>query len=179
MAKMTRCRYVSPAGVRCHRLAEEPNHYCSMHIEHEAEYQAKRKQWNVKHTSQYYHKYNKTQRVRNDTKREQDKFYRNKQWKNGLRPAVLERDNYLCQYCKANGRMTPGKIVDHIIPYEFDPSKRDDLSNLATICAACHTGKTHWEQEYYGTGAGNELKNVAAMPDIKYLPDFMDSAKTQ
>ncbi|MFH7281549.1 HNH endonuclease, partial [Weissella confusa] len=67
----------------------------------------------------------------------------------------------------------------HIIPYEFDPSKRDDVRNLATICAACHTGKTRWEQEYYGTGAGNELKNVAAVPDIKYLPDFMDSAKTQ
>ena len=179
MAKMTRCIYVSPAGVRCHRLAETPNHYCAMHIEHEAEYQTKRKEWSVKHTQQYYHNYNKTQRVRNDTKWEQDKFYRTKQWTNGLRPAVLERDNYLCQYCKANGRMTPGKIVDHIIPYEFDPSKRDDLSNLATICAACHTGKTRWEQEYYGTGAGNELKNVAAVPDIKYLPDFMDSAKTQ
>lgn len=92
---------------------------------------------------------------------------------------MLERDNYLCQYCMARGRMTPGKIVDHIILYEFDPSKRDDMSNLATTCSVCHTAKTRWEQDYYGTGTGNELKNVASVPDIEYLPDFMDSAKLQ
>lgn len=79
----------------------------------------------------------------------------------------------------ARGRMTPGKIVDHIILYEFDPSKRDDMSNLATTCSVCHTAKTRWEQDYYGTGTGNELKNVASVPDIEYLPDFMDSAKLQ
>lgn len=77
----------------------------------------------------------------------------------------------------AHGRMTPGKIVDHIIPYEFVPSKRDDMSNLATTCSVCHPSKTRWEQDYYGTG--NELKNVASVPNIEYLPDFRDSAKTQ
>ena len=179
MPKMTICRFVSPAGIKCHKLASSPNHYCSDHMNHESKYLAKRKKWSDKHTQNYYHNYNKTQRVRNETKLEQDKFYRNKQWKKGLRPAVLERDNYLCQYCMSHGRMTPGKIVDHIIPYEFDSSKRDDVNNLATICARCHTAKTLWEQEYYGTGSGNELKEVAEVPDIKYLPDFMDRAKTQ
>ena len=179
MTRMTICRFTSSAGIRCHKLASSPNHYCSDHINHEHEYLAKRQAWNAKHTQEYYHKYNKTQRIRNETKREQDKFYRNKQWSKGLRPAVLERDNYLCQYCMAHGRMMPGKIVDHIIPYEFDPSKRDDMSNLATTCSVCHTAKTRWEQDYYGTGTGHELKNVASVPDIEYLPDFRDSAKTQ
>lgn len=176
--RMTKCRYVSDLGVSCRKLAQAPDHYCSDHIEHEAEYIAGRNKWQASNRAAYQKKYNNTQRLRDEVKQEQDKFYRTKAWKHA-RLLKLQQDYYLCQYCLAHGRTSKGNTVDHIIPYEFDSSKKLDSDNLATICRTCHYAKTKWERDYYGTGAGNQLNEVAAVPVISLLPDFWGSSKTQ
>ena len=57
-----------------------------------------------------------------------------------LRKKVLRRDGYRCVLCKR-----PGQEVDHIIPVArcvelgINPH---DLTNLRTLCTACHAEKT-------------------------------------
>ena len=60
-----------------------------------------------------------------------------------LREAALKRDNYLCQKCLAQGRMTPANIVDHRIRFHgTDDPRRLDLDNLESMCKSCHSTKT-------------------------------------
>lgn len=82
MPRYRRCRQPN-----CHAMVQFPNHYYPKHFEHEAEYLANRQRWARKHSEQY-------------------KFYRSKQWVD-LRQSVLNHDHYLCQYCKAIGKLTP------------------------------------------------------------------------
>lgn len=164
MPRMRRCRYPG-----CHKLATVPNHYCSMHIDHESEYRARRKQYQ-EHTHHYFKKYNRDVRNRNEVKREQYSFYRSKQWQ-GLRKQVLDHDHYICRYCGAIN----SKTVDHIIPIEYAPDKMADIDNLATICRACHTSKTKWEQGYYGTGSRDSIKDVTPIQDISTIKQLIDS----
>lgn len=103
------------------------------------------------------------------TKREQYAFYKSSVWTKSLRPQVLERDNHLCQYCLLNGKYTPGNTVDHVVPIEYDPTLKDDIANLATSCRDCHKLKTEWEQEYYGTGSHNQLKQMPVINDVKLV----------
>lgn len=171
MPRYRRCRQPN-----CHAMVQFPNHYCPKHFEHEAEYLANRQRWARKHSEQYQHKekqynhhYNTVTRNRNDNRSEQYRFYRSKQWVD-LRQSVLNHDHYLCQYCKAIGKLTPNsKTVDHIIPIAFDHNLMASSSNLATICNKCHRLKTKWEQEYYGTGQGMEMKNVPEISEISKI----------
>lgn len=63
-----------------------------------------------------------------------------------LRLEVLKRDNYLCQECMRQGKLTPLCIkphdhaVDHIKPKAHGGS--DDFQNLQSLCIDCHTAKT-------------------------------------
>ena len=57
-----------------------------------------------------------------------------------LRLLVLARDNYLCQQCKREGRITPGNQADHIIPKS--QGGQDEIDNLQTLCTECHMDKT-------------------------------------
>lgn len=150
MPRYRRCRQPG-----CHAMVAFPNHYCTKHFEHEAEYLANRQRWARAHSKQYQRKYNTVKRYRNDVKSEQYKFYRSKQWQE-LRQQALDRDYYVCQYCGQPNSNT----VDHIVPVEFDQSLMTSIDNLATICRNCHRNKTKWEQKYYGTGAGGTLKKV-------------------
>jgi 5-methylcytosine-specific restriction enzyme A len=59
------------------------------------------------------------------------------------RARILERDDYLCQPCLRNGRVTPATEVDHIKPKADGGSDDDD--NLQSICHACHVTKTEQE----------------------------------
>lgn len=65
------------------------------------------------------------------------------QWSK-IRKLVLERDKGLCVPCYKNGRTTGATQVDHIKPKEHGGT--DDLSNLQSICAACHRSKTAIER---------------------------------
>lgn len=52
-----------------------------------------------------------------------------------LRAYVFERDNYICGYCGATGKLE----CDHKIPVSRGGS--DDLSNLVTACFSCNRSK--------------------------------------
>lgn len=53
----------------------------------------------------------------------------------------MQRDHGLCQPCKAAGRVTIAKAVDHITPKARGGTY--DLANLRAICDPCHTAKTN------------------------------------
>ena len=56
---------------------------------------------------------------------------------------MAERDRYLCQECKRQGRVTPFQSVDHIKPEA--EGGRTVASNLEALCGPCHTAKTQAE----------------------------------
>lgn len=150
-------------------MVQLPHHYCKQHFEHEAEYLANRQRWARAHGKQYQRKYNNVTRYRNDTKSKQYNFYRTRQWQE-LRQQVLDRDHYICQYCGQPN----SKTVDHIVPIEFDESLMASIDNLATICRKCHRLKTDFEHQYYGTGQGNEIKNVNEVFDVNKIAILMN-----
>lgn len=57
-----------------------------------------------------------------------------------LRTAIMQRDMYLCQPCKALDKTTPATQVDHVKPK--CQAGTDDSDNLQAICAPCHDAKT-------------------------------------
>lgn len=68
-----------------------------------------------------------------------------------LRKRILQRDKYLCQPCKANGRITSATEVDHCIAKVNGGT--DDPDNLRAICTPCHKAKTALESQD-GRGRG-------------------------
>ncbi|CEG23137.1 HNH endonuclease [Planococcus massiliensis] len=91
-------------------------------------------------------------------KTEKDKklFYCSPKWEK-LRLIALKRDNYECQECKRQGRVTVDskKIagekkkvrmnVHHIKELEDYPELALDLDNLETLCIRCHNS-THGKE---------------------------------
>lgn len=61
-----------------------------------------------------------------------------------FRLRILKRDLYLCQPCKADGRVAAATQVDHIIPRHKGGEMAD--SNAQSICEACHKAKTAADQ---------------------------------
>jgi HNH endonuclease len=57
-----------------------------------------------------------------------------------LRDSILKRDYYLCQVCKAKGRVTAANEVDHRTPKAKGGT--DDETNLQSICTPCHRDKS-------------------------------------
>ncbi len=114
MPRTRRCR--EPG---CHNLCVHPMHYCEQHKDKEQQYLRSRMKWSHAHDNKHkQHVYNTVTRNRDDVKTSQYDFYRSKHW-HDLRKVVLEHDNYLCQYCRAIGIVTPAKTVDHIVPIEW------------------------------------------------------------
>lgn len=66
-----------------------------------------------------------------------------------LRQRILERDQYLCRVCYAQGRPTAANQVDHIIPKHLDGT--DDPDNLQSICDECHEAKSKAERQERNT----------------------------
>ncbi len=159
MPRVKQCRKVG-----CHQLATNGHAYCDDHQDLEVEQQNR----HDKYMSQ---RYNKQIRNRDETKQTQTAFYRTKQWIE-LRKVVLKRDNYLCQYCEIQGIVTPAKVVDHIVPIEYDISRKADVTNLAVVCGRCHSAKTLWEQKYYGTG---QYQNKKIIPEVKSVAGVVRS----
>jgi 5-methylcytosine-specific restriction endonuclease McrA len=52
----------------------------------------------------------------------------------------MQRDCWICQVCKREGRITPATECDHIKPKAEGGS--DDPVNLQAICKACHAVKS-------------------------------------
>jgi len=72
------------------------------------------------------------------------------QWQQ-LRLVILRRDGYRCQLCKAAGRITPARDVDHIenraawIRTHGTAEGLDNPGNLQSLCRPCHVAKTELE----------------------------------
>lgn len=64
-------------------------------------------------------------------------FYKSKEWKD-KRLGILERDNWECQMCKANGRYSRANTVHHIVELRDKPSLALVDSNLISLCGKCH-----------------------------------------
>lgn len=73
-----------------------------------------------------------------------DPFYNSTAWKK-VRLVALVRDNYLCQACLRNKRLTTANTVHHIKPRLDYPELALDIDNLESICPSCHN-KEHPEK---------------------------------
>ncbi|MCA1058107.1 HNH endonuclease [Rossellomorea aquimaris] len=85
------------------------------------------------------------------TNSQKRKFYDSKSWKL-IREEVKKRDNYECQECKRQGKVTIDKnefserakrkkiqlVVHHIKELVHNPDLALDEDNLETICVDCH-----------------------------------------
>ena len=56
----------------------------------------------------------------------------------------------LCALCLKNGRATSATCVDHIIPIAVNPDLLYDVSNIQSLCTACHSIKTAMEDGGFG-----------------------------
>ena len=86
------------------------------------------------------------------TERQKKTFYNSTAWQE-LRQEALERDNFECQHCKAEGGVTVDSIkeegkrkeiklnVDHKYPIEYYPKLALTLDNLQTLCIYHHNLK--------------------------------------
>jgi 5-methylcytosine-specific restriction endonuclease McrA len=61
------------------------------------------------------------------------------------RGRVMRRDDYLCQHCLADGRVTVGVEVDHIVPLHLGGGDYD--SNKQLLCVECHRAKSEAEEK--------------------------------
>ena len=68
-----------------------------------------------------------------------DPRYKTKRWR-VIRQQVL-MDNPLCLECNGMGRVTPARVIDHIIPVRSG-GEFFDLSNLQPLCDKCHNSKS-------------------------------------
>ena len=96
-------------------------------------------------------------------------FYHSKEWEK-LRTQALERDNYLCQECKKKGIITPASTVHHIKPLRLDDSRALQLSNLETVCGACHN-KLHRERSQSLKKKNANIKNKKSKNIMVFGPN--------
>jgi 5-methylcytosine-specific restriction protein A len=73
-----------------------------------------------------------------------DQFYSLSRWRR-LRSIKLGRDP-LCSQCAEQGRTTPAGDVHHVIPRRARPDLAYALSNLESLCHACHSTRTRAEK---------------------------------
>lgn len=84
------------------------------------------------------------------TRASRRQFYQSSEWRR-LRQEILVRDNFECQWCKAEGLVTTARDsvleVDHIQELEYYPELALDEANLRTLCKSCHN-KRHERFEF-------------------------------
>lgn len=99
------------------------------------------------------------------SKEQKRKFYDSGEWKK-LRAEIKKRDNYECQECKRQGRLSIDTneysesakrkkiqlVVHHIKELDHHPELALDKENLETVCVDCHN-KEH------GRDFGNKKPN--------------------
>ncbi len=84
------------------------------------------------------------------TPKARHRFYCSGAWRR-VRKQAIDRDNKECVWCKAEGRVTTAKTatleVDHIMELEYHPELALELSNLRTLCHACHNKRHNRSKE--------------------------------
>ncbi|MBP3463803.1 MAG: HNH endonuclease [Clostridia bacterium] len=71
------------------------------------------------------------------------KIYDDRYWRDYLSPKILKRDNYECQECKKEGKLTIKEHrkkldIHHIKEIEKYPELTYDENNLETVCIHHH-----------------------------------------
>lgn len=89
-----------------------------------------------------------------------DPFYLSRSWRR-LRLEALQRDHYFCQRC---GRRA-ATVVHHIIPVKERPDLKRELSNLESVCDACHNA-LHPERNRRAAQAGVEEATGVRVIDL-------------
>lgn len=75
-------------------------------------------------------------------------LYRTSRWRDAARRWL--RSHPLCAECERQGRVTAGRIVDHIVPHRGDMSLFWNQENWQTLCQPCHNRKTATERRDRG-----------------------------
>ena len=78
-------------------------------------------------------------------------FYNSKEWR-ALRSYKISRD-YMCEECEGDPK--PAVDVHHVVPIREDWDRRLDITNLHSVCAACHA-KNHPRQTRGGRSRGKK-----------------------
>lgn len=65
---------------------------------------------------------------------------------------IFLQHNPVCVICMKEGRLTPSKVVDHIIPHKGNKVLFWDKSNWQALCKRCHDKKTAKEDGGWGRG---------------------------
>lgn len=63
-------------------------------------------------------------------------LYKTVAWER-LRSFVLSEEPF-CRFCKAEGKLIPADVVDHIIPHKGDMGLFMDIDNLQSVCKSHH-----------------------------------------
>lgn len=75
-----------------------------------------------------------------------DPFYLSTHWRK-KREIIILRDKGLCQYSLKQGILTPGNIVDHILPRRLYPELELEDNNLCCCSELMHQKKRRVERE--------------------------------
>lgn len=73
------------------------------------------------------------------------KLYKTKAWYR-LRHAQITKQP-LCEYCEAQGYLTPATVVDHIIAHKGDEILFHDPENLRSLCKKHHDATKQKEEK--------------------------------
>lgn len=101
----------------------------------------------------------------------QEKFYKSQKWIR-LRESVLQRDMYMCQYCKRFGKHVQADHVHHVLPREFYPELTYTPWNLISLCKACHDSM-HYRKDRTLTDTGKELVRIVARKNFLDLEKIL------
>ena len=86
--------------------------------------------------------------------------YKTRRWRR-IREIALTKSP-LCVHCRDVGRVTPARVVDHIIPVR-QGGEFWSLDNLATLCDSCHSHKSGRESHGLARvkgGRGSKIHKV-------------------
>ena len=77
-------------------------------------------------------------------RRKTQAMYNTSQWRRASKAFLAE--NPLCVECKKEGKTTPSRVTDHIIPHQGNEQLFWDSSNYQALCFDHHRKKTNSEQ---------------------------------
>lgn len=77
------------------------------------------------------------------TRSHKQAMYRRADWKR-LRREQLANEP-LCRSCKAQGKIRPATVADHLRPHRGNEALFTDPANLQSLCSRCHNVKSNSE----------------------------------
>lgn len=89
--------------------------------------------------------YNHKQYDKGDKRKEQIAMYQTSQWRT-LRQIQLSTEP-LCASCLADGIVRQAEHIDHVFPWQILGQTAFYHNLFQSLCAPCHSSKTHLEQK--------------------------------